>query len=278
LIAGCGFTRGVRGSAELAFERQGTRTVLTRSRVQAPMAFVRPFDLPGGGLLVQLVSLGPGLCGGDDIRLNVTAGSGTRVVVTTTAATRVMTMDPGQRAEQHVVLRARADAVLEYYPCLTIPYPGSALRQTIVAEASDGARLAVLECWAMGRAARSEYLEFRSLASRTTVSVDGAVKYVDAVRLEPSDAELTGAGILAGRRYMAAGVWQGLTLGRPADADADVHAADLLFAFAESAPGLAYLRALARDGRVMEEALRQSVERVARCWRLPHVRMDRFHN
>lgn len=268
----------MKARAELVFAQRDARTVLARSRLEAPMAIVRPFDLPAGGLLLQLISLGPGLCGGDTVDVDITAGRGTRVVVTTTAATRVMSMDPGACAEQRVRLRAAEDATLEYYPCLTIPYPGAALTQTIAAEVSPGARLGIVECWAMGRTARSEYLEFRALSSRTTVSVCGRLRYADAMHLEPAAADLTGVGVLAGRRYLAAGVWQGLTLPQADGVQPPAASADPLAAFEQSAPGVAYLRALGHDGPAVDRALRASVDRVARAWGLPAVSLDRFHS
>lgn len=264
-------------SGGLAFARNHGRTVMTRSRLDAPMAVVRPFDLPEGGLLVQLIALGPGLCGGDRLTIEISAEPGTRVAVTTTAATRVMSMDPGTRAEQHVILRASEDSVLEYYPCLTIPYPGSALAQTIAAESGPGARLGIVECWAMGRSARSEYLGFRTLASRTTVSSGGRTIYADAVQLDPEASDLTGAGVLAKRRYLASGVWTGVTLPGCEEPEPAIDA-DPLVAFGQSAPGIAYLRALGADGPAVDGAVRRSVNRVSRGWGLPAVRLDRFHS
>jgi len=263
----------VRGGAALRFERRGPRTVLASSRVEAPMAIVRPFPLPDGGLLIQLLSLGPGLCGGDTITLDVTAEAGCRVAVTTTAAARVMSMEPERHGEQHVRLRAGDETTLEYYPCLTIPYPGSALVQTVEAEVAGAARLGILECWAMGRIARDEYLQFRSLASRTTISVAGTARYADAIHLEPANTDLAGAGVLAGRQYLAAGAWYGATL-----VDKALPAADeTLVAFDQSAPGLAYLRALSPDAPRLDAVLAASVERVAGCWGLQPVVLDRFH-
>ncbi len=241
------------------------------------MAVIRPFALPQGGLLVQLLSLGPGLCGGDTMRLDVTAGPGTRVIVTTTAATRVMSMDPDISAEQHVFLRAGVSSALEYYPCITLPYPGSAFVQTIAADAADGARVGLLECWGMGRAARSEYLQFRSLSSRTTVSIDGVVRYADAIHLDPQATDLASVALLAGRRYVAAGVWSGVTLGEETTSGGAIQS-DPLVAFAQSAPGFAYLRAIGHDGPSVDAALHASVDRVSRCWGLPGVRLDRFHS
>ena len=265
------------GLAELVFAREHGRTVLTRSRVEAPMALVRPFDLPDGGLLVQLVSLGPGLCGGDRVAVHARAGRGTRVAITTTAATRVMSMDPDAHAEQRIALEAEEDATLEYYPCLTIPYPASALKQTIDVQAAAGARTGIVECWAMGRVARSEYLAFRQLAGRTTVMCAGRRAYVDGLRLEPDAADLAGTGVMAGRNYLASGVWTGIAA--PLDVPASPVAVDgPLVAFGESAPGVAYLRILGTEGPCVDETIRTSVARVSRSWGLTPVSLGRFHN
>jgi urease accessory protein len=267
----------VNGFAELVFAREHGRTVLARSRVEAPMALVRPFDLADGGLLVQLVSLGPGLCGGDRIAVHARAGRGTRVAITTTAATRVMSMDPEVHAEQRIALEAEEDATLEYYPCLTIPYPASALKQTIDVHAAPGSRTGIVECWAMGRVARSEYLAFRNLASRTTVTRSGRPAYVDVLRLEPGTADLAAAAVLAGRGYLASGVWTGIGpwLDDPAS---PVTTASPLVAFGESSPGVAYLRVLGADGPCVDETIRTSIERVSRNWGLVPVALSRFHS
>lgn len=265
------------GTADLVFARERGRTVLKKSRVKAPMAVVRPFDLPDGGLLIQLVSLGPGLCGGDRITVDVRAERGSRVVVTTTAATRVMSMDGDAHGEQCIRLHAEEQAVIEYYPCVTIPYPGSALRQTIDVDTAPGARVGVLECWAMGRTARSEYLAFRSLASRTTIASGGRRQYVDVMRLEPRSADLSGAGILAGHRYLASGVWTGAGAldDEPAPASSE---GGPLVAFGTSSPGVGYLRVLGADSPCVDRVIRASVERVSRSWGLTPVCLARFHN
>jgi urease accessory protein len=263
----------VSGNATLAFTRRGSRTVLAHSRIEAPMTVIRPFELPDGRLVVQLITLGPGLCGGDAIHIDVTAEDGARVVVTTTAATRVMTMEPGQRAEQHVVLRAGPDASLEYYPAVTIPFPGSALVQTVRVEAAATSRVAAIETWAMGRSARDEYLQFRSLSSRTTLHVDGVLVYADAMHLEPGVTDVANVAVLAGRRYVAAGFWHGVRLSP--EPEPPPAAGGTLVAFAQSTPALAYLRALGDESPEMDAVLRRCVERVAVEWG-PAVHMDRF--
>jgi urease accessory protein len=255
---------GLRGSVELVFERRGSRTVLAESRIEAPMTVVRPFDLTDGRLMIQLITLGPGLCAGDDIAIDVTAGEGTRVMVTSTAASRIMSMEAGAHAEQHVTLRAGHEAALEYYPLVTIPFPGSALTQTVRVEAEATSRVGVLETWALGRAARGEYLQFTRLSSRTTMSVGGELRYTDATHLEPAMNDLTGGAILAGHRYLATGFWQGATLAAGA-VQADFPQG-VLMAFGQSRPGLVYLRALAGDGPALEAALRLATAAVAGTW------------
>jgi urease accessory protein len=264
----------LRGCAELRFARRGSRTVLAHSRIEAPMTVIRPFELPDGRLVVQLITLGPGLCGGDVMHVEVTAEDGARVVVTTTAATRVMTMDPGEQAEQHVALRAGHEASIEYYPAVTIPFPGSALVQTVQVTAVPASRIAVIETWAMGRAARGEYLQFRSLSSRTTLSVNGMPAYADAMHLEPGAADIANAGVLAGRAYVAAGFWYGAAVA--ATAAVRPVSGGTLVAFAQSTPDIAYLRALGDEGPELDAVLRRSVEQVSTAWGLPAVSMDRF--
>ena len=261
------------GTANLTFARRGSRTVLAQSRIEAPMTVIRPFELPDGRLVVQLITLGPGLCGGDVMHVDVTVEDGAGAIVTTTAATRVMTMEPGQHAEQHILLRAGRDASIEYYPAVTIPFPGSALVQTVRVEAAATARVAVIETWAMGRSARGEYLQFRSLSSRTTLNVDGVLTYADALQLDPGVSDAANAGVLAGRRYVASGFWSGAQLSP--EPEPPPAAGGTLVAFAQSTPDLVYLRALGDEGPELDAVLRRSVERVAIEWG-PAVHMDRF--
>jgi urease accessory protein len=265
----------VHGCADLVFARRGARTVLERSRVEAPMTVVRPFELPDGRLVVQLITLGPGLCGGDVVRITVTALDGARVIVTTTSATKVLSMSDDCHAGQHVRLEAGDDSSLEYYPCVTIPFPRSALQQTVTATAAPTARVGVTECWALGRVARGEYLDFRSLASRTTLAVDERLLYADALELEPAVNGVAGAGVLSGHRYAAAGFWYGVDVTMQESAEDKVPDTTEV-ALAQSAPGLAYLRALGSDGPALDAVLRHSLTRVSDAWGLPPVRLDRF--
>jgi len=261
-------------SAELTFAARDGRTVLAHSRVHAPVALVRPFPLEDGGQLIQLITIGPGLCAGDRLSIAVSVERGARVVITTPAATRVLSMDAEQHAEQRVQLNVAAGATLEYYPAVTIPFPDSAFTQTIDVNAEPGARVGVLETWALGRTSRDEYLRFRSLSSRTTVRLDGTLIYADATELQPRRDRLEGAGILHGRRYLASGVWYGADC-KNCEVPGPVPEG-LLVVLAESRPGLAYLRALGSDTVALDAALGAATAAIAAAWTHPPVSFARF--
>ncbi|HEX6465370.1 MAG TPA: urease accessory protein UreD [Vicinamibacterales bacterium] len=262
------------GRAELRFAGRGGRTVLTHSRVRAPITLVRPFPLEDGGQLVQLITLGPGLCGGDLIELRIIVESGARVVITTPAASRILSMDAERQAEQSVHLTVEAGGTLEYYPAVTIPFPESAFKQTIHVDAASGSRVGVLETWALGRTSRGEYLRFRHLSSRTVLHVESENLYADATELCPSRDRAEGAAVLAGRRYLASGFWFGATLDE--EPASPLIGTDLLFALGQSRPRIAYLRALGDDAPALDAALRVATDRIAAAWHVKPVTLDRF--
>jgi urease accessory protein len=261
------------GSLELVFAPGPRGTVLAHAHVAAPLKIVRPFALDGGRALVQVLALGPGLCAGDCYTIDVTVQAGARAVVIAQSATRVLGMlEPGE-ARQNVRLTVAAGGQLEYYPGLTIPFAGSSLIQRLDAHVEDGARLGIVESCSTGRASRGEHLRFRRVSTRTTVSVNGVATYADALELEPSAANVAGAGILEGYRYVASGVWYGATLERD---DRAAPAAGVLTAMGQSNPDQVYLRALAMDGWAMGEALQAAVGRVNTGWALEAIPLRRF--
>jgi urease accessory protein len=270
---GCGLT----GGAELRFGRRGTETVLTHARVEAPLKIVRPFALDDGRLVVPLITLGPGLCGGDVCTIDVHADAGARVIVMNTAATRVLGMTDDMQATQRVRLTAGPAAHVEYYPGLTIPFPDSAFVQEIDATVAGDARLGILETWALGRVARDEYLRFRIVRSRTTVRINEMLVYADATLLEPGTDALAGAGVLDRRRYLVSGFWLGADVKSDCwgqTPDAALHTS--LIAFGQTAPGQVFLRALGDDAQTLDALVRDALLRVADAWKVSPLRLERF--
>ena len=94
------------------------------------------------------------------------------------------------------------------------------------------------------------------------------------MHLEPGVSDVANAGVLAGRRYVAAGFWHGATV--PAEAAGPPSAGGTLVAFAQSTPEVAYLRVLGDEGPAVDAVLGRAVARVSAHWDLPAVPMDRF--
>jgi urease accessory protein len=262
----------VQGRLQLVFARGRGGTSLAHAHVSAPLKIVRPFPLDGGRALVQVLTLGPGFCAGDHYTLDVTVEPGARAVVIMQTASRVLGMTGGAHAAQMVNLTVQSGGQLEYYPGLTIPFADSSFVQRVHVAAAADARVGILETWSMGRSSRGEHLQFRRLSSRTTVAMDGAPVYADAIELEPSLTNVTATGMLENYRYTASGFW----LGASPDL-AGVNSVDgTLMAFGHTAPGQVYLRALAMDGYAMGRLLQSAVDRINASWNLGAIPLRRF--
>jgi urease accessory protein UreH len=263
----------VRGRLELVFAACSTGTVLAHAYVSAPLKIVRPFQLAGGGLLVQVITLGPGLCAGDDCRMDITVESGARAVVVMQAASRILGMPEGAQATQSVNLVVAPGGQIEYYPGLTIPFAESCFRQRVTIRADRQSRVGLLECWATGRQSRREYLRFRHLSSRTIVTVNDQPSFADAVEIDTTSNLAAGAGILEGHRYFASGFWHGV----PADASIALTATDALMAFGRtSSPDQVFLRALAHDGFAITGLLQSVVDVIGQAWGHEAIPIRRF--
>lgn len=263
----------VRGRLELVFAAGRTGTTLAHAYVSAPLKIVRPFPLADGRLLVQVITLGPGVCAGDDSRIDVTVEPGARAVVVMQAASRILGMPEGAEATQSVNLVVAPDGQLEYYPGLTIPFADSSFRQRVAITADRQSRLGIVECWATGRQARSEYLRFRRLSSRTIVTLSDQPAFADALEIDTTSNLAAGAGILEGHRYLASGFWHGV----PPDASIALPASDALLAFGRSAaPDQTFLRALAHDGFAMSSLLQSAVDVINAAWGLEPIPIRRF--
>jgi len=157
------------GFLRLGFEERGGRTVLTERRFTLPLQALEPVDLDGSGdATLMLLNPTGGLLAGDVLDTAVALGRGSRVCLTTLAATRVY-RSPGLPAVQRFRALVGEEAVLEYLPDHLIPSPGARLRQTTDVLLASTATLLLIDAWAVGRAARGEAWGFSALDSELSV-------------------------------------------------------------------------------------------------------------
>ncbi|MCS7235173.1 MAG: urease accessory protein UreD [Armatimonadota bacterium] len=223
-----------------------------------PLRIIRPFPLEDDRVLLQLVTVGPGLLAGDRYQLEIRVGKGARAVVLQQSATKVHRMAPHQTATQDVRIVVEEGGELEYYPGLGIPYPEAELHQRTEVSLCPTARFGWFEVWATGRDVRGERLAFRRLWVETAIDADGDPVYRDALVLAPGTSPPDRVGMLEGARYVASGFWR-WGQGEPVfweDGGSVLVAGHTAF-------GDLYLRALARDGL----ALRQKLAALLGVWR-----------
>ncbi len=190
------------GLLRLAFERRGARTVLTERRFTLPLQALESMDLDGSGV-ATLMLLNPtgGLVGGDAVETSVTLGSGSRVCLTTAAATRVY-RSAGAPAVQRFAAVLEGDAALEYLPDHLIPSPGARLRQSIEVALAPESTLIALDAWAVGRIARGERWRFDELDSAIVVRDRRGLLLRERARL-PGARSRAGLGGAEGHGYVA---------------------------------------------------------------------------
>jgi urease accessory protein len=139
--------------------------------------------------------------GGDRLVIEVEAGPGAHACLTTPSATRVYRTE-GEPAVQDVSLRLGPGAVVEWVPDHTIPFAGSAFRQSIHARIGEGARLILVDAFAAGRVVRGEAWGFDHLESALLVEDARGPLLHDRFRLG-GGAAWAGLGFTEERPYFA---------------------------------------------------------------------------
>lgn len=243
---------------------------LREQRSHAPLRCLRAIALPGGEGVVQLMHVGPGVMGGDQLSVEVVVESGAQALVVAQSAAKIHAMHPGERAQQRVTLRVARGASLEFHPGLTIPFAHSDFCQHIEVELEPGARFLMLERWAAGRIARGERHAYRRCESHLRVRSGGQLIYADTFIAEPELA--MGPAVFDGYGYLS----QGLVVGEVGLPLTQLASPELELASFWVAERVLALRALAQDGVALQAALRA-------CWRAwraaggrPQVDLERF--
>lgn len=176
------------GLLRLRFARDSRgRSYLASRAQQFPLHLTSPLYLDAtlpGMAFVYVQNPTGGVFGGDRLTIEVVAGTGTEVHLTSTAATKVYRSESTD-AQEHVALTLEKDAYLEYLPEPLIPQAGSRLRQRVTVDLEDGAAFLMADVIGPGRVARGEVFAYDKLERRTVVHRNGAEIAVDTLCLEP---------------------------------------------------------------------------------------------
>ncbi len=176
---------GRRGALSYTFERQGARTILTRSTCSSPWHYFPPAFLDDSGCAYTwLVNPSGGLVGGDYVAVAAQLRADTHVVMTSPSANRVYRSE-GKSAEQEIRLAVGSGARMEWLPEVTIPFAGSRFRQSIQIDLAPSATVVLWDAMASGRVARGERWAFASYENEIVIRTAAGAAAVERFLVTP---------------------------------------------------------------------------------------------
>ncbi len=138
-------------------------------------------DAPG--LSAVIVNTGGGMTGGDRFSISATAGPGSILTLTSSAAEKIY-RSIGEMAEVNVSLRAAERSSLAWLPQEAILFDGARIRRTydIAIDASASLILCDINC--IGRTAMGETVSDLKLQDQWRISIGGQLCFADFTRID----------------------------------------------------------------------------------------------
>ncbi|MCP3475416.1 urease accessory protein UreD [Bradyrhizobium sp. CCGUVB1N3] len=137
----------------------------------------------GEGLSGVFVNTAGGVAGGDRFDIEISAGEGSRLTLTTAAAEKVYRA-PGKAAELNIALKVAAGAHLGWLPQETILFDRARVHRRFDIALDGAASLLLCEIVVFGRTAMGERMEQGEFVDRWRISRGGKLVFAETVRLD----------------------------------------------------------------------------------------------
>jgi urease accessory protein len=137
----------------------------------------------GEGLSGVFVNTAGGIAGGDRFEIDITAGEGARLTLTTAAAEKVYRAT-GPAAGLDIALKAEAGAHLAWLPQETILFDRARIARRIDIDLADNASLLLCEIVVFGRAAMGEKMLHGEFIDRWRLRRAGKLVFAETIRLD----------------------------------------------------------------------------------------------
>jgi urease accessory protein len=188
----------------LSYRHIAGRTALAHRRHQGPLVVQRPLYPEGPGVCHSVLIHPPGgIAGGDSLSLHLALGEGSRVLVTTPAATKWYKAD-GRAARQAGRFDVSGAAVLEWLPQESILFnEADAAIETAVA-LDEGSVYAGWEILCLGRRASGETFSRGAVSQALEIRRAGRLIWNDRLALAGGDLLMTSPVGLNGRHVAGA--------------------------------------------------------------------------
>jgi urease accessory protein len=135
------------------------------------------------GLSGVFVNTAGGIAGGDRFDIDIRAGSGTRLTLTTAAAEKVYRAT-GPAAQLNIALKAEAGAQLCWLPQETILFDRARISRRIDIDLAEDARLLLCEIVVFGRSAMGERMLHGEFVDRWRLRRGGKLAFAETIRLD----------------------------------------------------------------------------------------------
>jgi urease accessory protein len=135
------------------------------------------------GLSAVFVNTAGGLAGGDRFEIDIAAGEGSRLAVTTAAAEKVYRTD-GSAAELNITLKAAAGSHLAWLPQETILFDRARMLRRIDIDLAESASLLLCEIVVFGRSAMGERMLHGEFVDHWRMRRGGQLVFAETVRLD----------------------------------------------------------------------------------------------
>jgi urease accessory protein len=134
------------------------------------------------GLSAVFVNTAGGVAGGDRFDIDIAAGEGARLTLTTAAAEKVYRA-PDAAAQLNIALKAAAGAHLAWLPQETIVFDSARVSRRIDIDLADTASLLLCEIVVFGRSAMGERMRQGEFVDRWRMRRGGKLVFAETVRL-----------------------------------------------------------------------------------------------
>jgi urease accessory protein len=173
-----------RARGSVTFDVRAQDGVTRRGKVHESGSLRVRFPSPeGAGLSGVFVNTAGGVAGGDRFDVDIAAGAGTRLTLTTAAAEKVYRA-AGMAAQLNIALKVATGAHLAWLPQETILFDRARIARRIDIDLEVGASLLLCEIVVFGRAAMGEAMREGEFVDRWRVRRGGRLILAETVRLD----------------------------------------------------------------------------------------------
>jgi urease accessory protein len=200
-----------RARGAVTFDVQLSEGVTRRRQLHESGSLRVRFPSPeADGLSAVFVNTAGGIAGGDRFDIDIAAGAGARLAVTTAAAEKIYRAQ-GPAAEVNIALRAADGAHLAWLPQETILFDRARVERRIDIDLAETASLLLCEIVVFGRAAMGERMLHGEFVDRWRLRRGGKLVFAETVRLDGDIGEklakpaIAGGGVAIGTALIVPG-------------------------------------------------------------------------